>query len=146
MSSGVGVNPDCIKAFTDIKLGHKYRYVIYAISADLKEICVKSAAPPTASYDEFVQELLEAASEKQCRYGVYDAEYTLGSGQQRSKLVFVVWNPDTSPIKQKMIYSSSKDALKKAINFVAKDFQANDQEDLAWSNLLESVMRHEVAD
>ena len=54
-------------------------------------------------------------------------------------------NPDTSPVKQKMVYSSSKDALKKAINFVAKDFQANDQEDLAWSNLLESLIRLEVA-
>lgn len=45
-----------------------------------------------------------------------------------------------------MLYSSSKDALKKALNFVAKDFQANDASDLAYTNLLESLLKNEVAE
>jgi len=51
-------------------------------------------------------------------------------------------SPDTATIKQKMLYSSSKDALKKAFGEgIAKEIQANDHGDLAWSNVLEICMR-----
>lgn len=46
---------------------------------------------PAATYDEFVEELIEAENLQQCRYGVYDAEYELKDGQKRNKLVFFLW-------------------------------------------------------
>ena len=46
-SSGVGVHPDCGTAFNEIKLGHKYRYVMYRLSPDLKEIVVCNRALPS---------------------------------------------------------------------------------------------------
>ena len=51
-------------------------------------------------------------------------------------------SPDTATIKQKMLYSSSKDALKKAFGpGVAKEIQANDHGDLQWSSVLEICKR-----
>ena len=55
-ASGVGVNPECMKAFTDIKLGHKYRYIVYSISKDLREISVLNTAPP-CKYGPFLCEI-----------------------------------------------------------------------------------------
>ena len=46
-------------------------------------------------------------------------------------------SPDTVSIKQKMVYSSSKDALKKTFQGIGKEIQANDESDLAWTNVLE---------
>jgi hypothetical protein len=44
-----------------------------------------------ASYDSFVEEFKEAEEQRQCRYGVYDADYKLNDGQSRQKLVFFLW-------------------------------------------------------
>ena len=46
-SSGVTVKQECVAVFTDIKLGHKYRYVVYALTEDLKQIHVLKTAPPS---------------------------------------------------------------------------------------------------
>eukprot|EP00914_Ancora_sagittata_P010460 GHVO01020169.1.p1 GENE.GHVO01020169.1~~GHVO01020169.1.p1 ORF type:complete len:148 (+),score=20.83 GHVO01020169.1:95-538(+) len=143
MASGVSVNPECVELFNDIKLRHNYRYIVYALTDDLRQIRVLKTAPVTGTYDEFVEDLKEAEDKRECRYGVFDAEYELANGEKRSKLVFFLWSPDSSKIKQKMVYTSSKDALRKALVGVGKDLQANDHGDLAWSNVLEICMRTE---
>lgn len=145
MSSGVTVKPDCVPVFTEMKLGHKYRYIVYSLTDDLKQIQVLKTAPPTASYDSFVEEMKEAETNRQCRYAVYDAEYKLKDGQTRQKLVFFLWSPEGAAIKQKMIYTSSKDYLRKALVGVGKEVQACDYGDLDWENVLEILLRTEVA-
>jgi cofilin len=145
MSSGVTLKPDCVSVFTDMKLGHKYRYIIYALTDDLKQIQVLKTAPPTSTYDNFVEELKEAEDHRQCRYGVFDAEYKLKDGQTRQKLVFFLWSPEGAVIKQKMIYTSSKDYLKKALVGIGKEVQACDYGDLDWTSVLEILLRTEVA-
>ena len=44
-----------------------------------------------AKYEMFVQDLKEAEGLRQCRYGIYDAQYTLKDGQNRNKIVFFLW-------------------------------------------------------
>jgi len=55
MASGVSVNPECATAFNDIKLGHKFRYIIYALTEDLRQIRVLKTAPPGATFEQFVE-------------------------------------------------------------------------------------------
>ena len=43
-------------------------------------------------------------------------------------------SPDDSKIKQKMVYSSSKDALRKALVGVQVDIQANDISDIEYES------------
>ena len=54
-------------------------------------------------------------------------------------------SPEGAKIKQKMVYTSSKDYLKRALVGIAKEIQANDRDDLLWSNVLEVCMRGEAA-
>lgn len=44
-----------------------------------------------------------------------------------------------------MIYTSSKDALKKKLVGIAKEVQACDQDDLSWASVKEVLLRSEVA-
>ncbi|KAK2192466.1 hypothetical protein NP493_31g06019 [Ridgeia piscesae] len=142
MASGVSVKDECKQVFTDIKLGRKYRYVVYRLTDDLKEITVESTAGVEASYDDFVDQFKAAESSGQCRYGVFDAEYQTKDGNTKNKLVFFMWSPDGAKIKQKMVYSSSKDALKRALGEgIGKEVQANDHGDLDWSNVKEIISR-----
>ncbi len=39
-------------------------------------------------------------------------------------------SPDSGAVKLKMVYASTKDTLRKALNGIAKEIQANDAEDL----------------
>jgi len=145
MASGVSVNPECATAFNDIKLGHKFRYIIYALTEDLRQIRVLKTAPPDSTFDQFVDELKEAETERQCRYAIFDAIYKLKDGQNRTKLVFFLWSPEAATVKQKMVYTSSKDALKRALVGIGKEVQACDYGDLEWSSVLEVLLRTEVA-
>ena len=54
-------------------------------------------------------------------------------------------SPENATIKQKMLYTSSKDALKKTLVGVGKEFQACDYGDLEWSGILDTLLRMEVA-
>lgn len=145
MASGVSVKQECVTAFNDIKLGHKFRYLIYSLTPDLKEIHVLKTAPPSATFDNFVEEMKEAEDKRECRYAVFDAQFTLKDGQHRSKLVFFLWSPENATIKQKMVYTSSKDALKRSLVGIGKEVQACDYGDLAWDSVLEILLRTEVA-
>lgn len=145
MASGVAVKPECITIFNDIKLGHKFRYIVYSLTDDLTHIRVLKTAPLDASYDNFVEDFKEAEDQRQCRYGIFDAEYQLSDGQQRTKLVFFLWSPENATIKQKMVYTTSKDALKKCLRGIGTEVQANDYGDLAWTNVLDKLLRGEVA-
>lgn len=144
MASGVAVSDDCMSCHEEIKQGKKHRYAIFAVNKTLTEIEPIKTAPPECTYDDFVQELKDAEAEGQSRYGIFDCHFTLANGQQRQRLCMVFWNPDTAPVKQKMVYSSSKDAFKKKIKFTGKDYQANDYDDLKFENFLDFMKKHEV--
>ena len=49
-------------------------------------------------------------------------------------IVLCCRSPDDSKIKQKMVYSSSKDALRKALVGVQVDIQANDISDIEYDS------------
>ena len=42
----MGVQPECVNVFNEIKIGHKYRYIVYALTDDLREIQVLKTGPP----------------------------------------------------------------------------------------------------
>lgn len=144
MAFGVQVTDECKTAFTELKLGHKYRFIIYALSSDLKKIEVVHRAEPSQCYDDMVGMLKDAEQNGECRYAVFDAEYKKGD-QTLNKLLFLAWSPDNAKIKQKMVYASSKDALKRALGEgLGVEIQANDHGDLAWEScILEKINRND---
>jgi len=129
MASGVTVAQECKNQFDEIKKGKKHRYVIFYIE-DEKVIKVEAVGDRDASYDCFLGDLMKAG-EGECRYGLYDFEYEhqcqgTTESSKKQKLFLMSWCPDTARIKKKMLYSSSFDALKKALVGVHKYIQATD--------------------
>ncbi|KAM9918746.1 hypothetical protein OXX80_012884, partial [Metschnikowia pulcherrima] len=89
-------------------------------------------------YESFLAEL----PEDECKYAVYDFEYEIGGGEgKRTKIVFYTWSPDTAPVRSKMVYASSKDALRRALNGIAADIQGTDFSEVAYDSVLERVSR-----
>jgi len=131
MASGVTVTDACKQVFEKIKTKKDFRYVVFFIK-DEKFIDVESTGNRESTYEEFLDHLkiIGAGGEKECRYGLFDFEYThqcQGTQEgKKEKLFLMSWCPDDAKVKKKMLYSSSFDALKKALVGVAKYIQATD--------------------
>jgi cofilin len=165
----VSVHPDCINAFNELKLGKDIKWIIYKISDDYKEIVVEETSKE-ANFDVFREKLLNAKSNDRRgnegiggRYAVFDVEYELESGEgSRSKITFISWTPDDASqyvslwwgrgmdggfglicyVEQpRMMYSSSKEAIKRALNGLAADIQANDADDIEFENIKSRVSK-----
>ncbi|KIW09596.1 uncharacterized protein PV09_00465 [Verruconis gallopava] len=147
-ASGVSVHPDCISAFNDLKLGKNTKYIIYKISDDWKEIVVEETSE-NGDWDQFREKLLNAKSKDKKgkegiggRYAVFDVQYELETGEgTRNKITFISWVPDDAPQYPRMMYSSSKDALKRSLNGLAADIQANDADDIEFETILSRVSK-----
>jgi len=85
-----------------------------------------------ASFAEFTAQLPEA----ECRYAVYDFSYVGKEGVEKSKMFFISWVPDVAPVKKKMLYASSKESFRRALDGIQLEIQATDP-----SEIEESVLR-----
>jgi len=126
------VNPECIAEFNEFKLKNKNRYILFKLSDNLKEVVIEKKAPVDTPYSDFVAEL----PDQDCRYAVYNFEYDSGSDGHRAKIVFFIWAPDTAPTKKKMIYASTKDAIKKAFQGLSVEMQATDKAEADFEEVL----------
>ncbi|XP_063630621.1 LOW QUALITY PROTEIN: cofilin/actin-depolymerizing factor homolog [Cydia splendana] len=129
MASGVTVSDACKTTYEEIKKDKKHRYVVFYIR-DEKQIDVETIGERNAEYEQFLEHLQQGGT-GECRYGLFDFEYThqcqgTSEASKKQKLFLMSWCPDTAKVKKKMLYSSSFDALKKSLVGVQKYIQATD--------------------
>mmetsp|Transcript_28567 Transcript_28567/g.60042 ORF Transcript_28567/g.60042 Transcript_28567/m.60042 type:complete len:143 (+) Transcript_28567:86-514(+) len=139
MSTGVAVDDAVSSAFQKFKLGqdpYKLRYFIYKIE-NKKTIVIEKQGELSKTYDDFVEDL----PENDCRYGLIDIEFETADGRPTSKLVFISWNPDNSPVRSKMLYSGSKEALKSALIGVGIHVNACDHSELDFETAILPVVK-----
>ncbi|KAI8356754.1 hypothetical protein EDC96DRAFT_515353 [Choanephora cucurbitarum] len=136
MSSGVAVNDECIQLYEELKIRKKYKYIIFKLNDTNSEIIVEKSAE-TADYDDFLAQL--PADEP--RYAVYDFDYEKGGEGKRSKITFYAWVPDTSKVRHKMVYASSKDALRRNLVGIAIEVQGTDSSEVDYETVLDKANR-----
>jgi cofilin len=127
-ATGVVVDDEVASSFNSFKLqaaGFKLRYYVYKIE-NKKTIVIESSGERSKTYEDFCSCL----PENECRYGLIDLEFESDDGRPTSKLVFITWNPDIGKIRDKMLYSGSKEAIKAALSGVGIHINATDQAEL----------------
>jgi cofilin len=139
MASGIHIDEQCQHQFKEMKLGHKIPYIVYKISDDKKMVCVDKVAEAGENYSHLQAYLQEMKKIGKCRWAVADIQVKSKSGQDTNKLIYIQWNPDDAGIKEKMIYTSSNDALKRALGDGFKAHQANDDDELELSVIVEKL-------
>jgi cofilin len=129
--SGVACDDKCVEVFDEMKLRHTKRFITYKI-VDKKSIEIDAIGEKEKTYDDF----LAAMPENEPRYGVVDVSYNTDDGRPQEKIVFFLWSPDDGGVKDKMLYASSKDALRKKLQGVAREIQANDRSELSLEEVI----------
>ncbi|TGZ73252.1 hypothetical protein CRM22_001623 [Opisthorchis felineus] len=125
MASGIKCSESCIDAYNDLKFRKDCRYILFHIFDD-KEIRVCHKAERSATYDDFIRDLIAARAKGEARYAVFDYE---APGKLPS-LIFITWTPSDLDIRAKMIYAASKDAIKGKLVGLKNYLDAHDLEDL----------------
>merc|ERR1712098_419979 len=95
------------------------------------EITIESEGDSSKTYGDF----LAAVPENEPRYAVCDVKFETDDGRPQEKLVFFLWSPDSCGVRDKMLYASSKDALRKKLDGVHREIQANDRSELEYDEV-----------
>eukprot|EP01038_Epipyxis_sp_PR26KG_P006115 gene6115-8430_t len=124
MSTGVTVSDEITTIFTEFKKSsNPTRYMIMKIEGGSIVFQESSEDPSYASF-------ISLLPENESRYGLYKCAFTTNDGRPAEKIVSISWVPDTAPVKNKMIYAGSKDALSKVIVGVSVKINATDLSEL----------------
>ncbi|XP_073495062.1 cofilin-2 isoform X2 [Phyllobates terribilis] len=143
MASGVTVNDEVIKVFNEMKvrkaqsseeIKKRKKAVLFCLSSDKREIIVEEAKQILVgdignTVEDPYRTFVNLLPLDDCRYGLYDATYETKESKKED-LVFIFWAPDNAPLKSKMIYASSKDAIKKKFTGIKHEWQVNGMDDI----------------
>ncbi|GFS37904.1 actin depolymerizing factor 4 [Actinidia rufa] len=121
-ASGMAVHDDCKLKFLELKAKRTHRFIVFKIEEKQKQVVVEKVGEPTNSYEDFTASL----PADECRYAVYDYDFVTEENCQKSRIFFIAWSPDTSRVRSKMIYASSKDRFKRELDGIQVELQATD--------------------
>ncbi|PON90865.1 ADF/Cofilin/Destrin [Trema orientale] len=124
-ASGMAVSDECKLKFLELKTKRNYRFIVFKI--ENQEVVVEKLGSPGDTYEEFTDSL----PADECRYAVYDFDFTTDENCQKSKIFFVAWSPDTSKVRSKMVYASSKDRFKRELDGIQLELQATDPSEIS---------------
>merc|ERR1712135_273274 len=119
------VKDECLTAFEELQANQKYKFIIYRLSEDQTiEKFAKDVTNET-HWKTFYDYLQKIQKEKDCRFATYDFRYLTSEGSSRNKIAFLLFCPEDAHVKKRMLYASSKDALKlKLGKGIKEDIQA----------------------
>ncbi|KAI4349280.1 hypothetical protein L6164_009889 [Bauhinia variegata] len=121
-ASGMAVHDDCKLKFLELKAKRTYRFIVFKIEEKQKQVVVEKLGEPANGYNDFTASL----PADECRYAVYDFDFVTQENCQKSRIFFIAWSPDTSRVRSKMIYASSKDRFKRELDGIQIELQATD--------------------
>ncbi|KAJ3217906.1 Acyl-coenzyme A thioesterase 9, mitochondrial [Dinochytrium kinnereticum] len=140
-SSGVQVSNEVITLFEEMKLRRKYAFMVFKIQESLivPDLIYTTEQADIAGTDATFQAFVNQMPAEEGRYGVFDFEYDSGSDGIRNKLVFFLWAPDTSKIRSRMLYASSKLAIRQRLDGIHTEIQCTDSAELAYESVFEKL-------
>lgn len=84
-ASGMAVKDDCKLKFLELKAKRNHRFLIFKIVD--QQVTVDKMGGPNESYEDFTN----ALPRDECRYAVFDFDFTTDENVQKSKIFFIAW-------------------------------------------------------
>ncbi|WCJ36652.1 Actin-depolymerizing factor [Euphorbia peplus] len=125
-ASGMAVHDDCKLRFLELKAKRNHRFIVFKIEA--QQVVVEKVGSPDETYDDFTASL----PADECRYAVFDFDFTTAENCQKSKIFFIAWCPEIARVRMKMVYASSKDRFKRELDGIQVELQATDPSEMSF--------------
>ncbi|KAG6504895.1 hypothetical protein ZIOFF_037243 [Zingiber officinale] len=127
-ASGMAVHDDCKLKFLELKAKRNFRFIIFKIDERIQQVIVEKLGQPDESYNDFTSSF----PADECRYAVFDFDFITDENCQKSKIFFISWAPDSSKVRSKMLYASSKDRFKRELDGIQVELQATDPSEMSF--------------
>ncbi|GER46407.1 actin-depolymerizing factor [Striga asiatica] len=126
-ASGIAVDDECKLKFLELKAKRNYRYIVFKIDDKGKQVMVEKAGGSGETYQDFSDSL----PGDDCRYAVFDYDFTTEENCHKSKIYFIAWSPEIARVRTKMLYASSKDRFKRELDGIQVELQATDPSEMS---------------
>lgn len=135
MASGVAVNDKCISAVKGLVKERKYRGTVFKINDDMTEVQLDKTLSPGGKFPESDWKEVETYLPKEdCRYIVYDFTFE-HQGTVKNRVLFILWSPEGSKVRSKMIYAASQEGFVNKLEGVQRQLQITDEDDLGYNDI-----------
>lgn len=129
MSTGIPCSDEVSVRFEEMKIRKACTFLVMQIVDNVVQVVEESQdTGVNGGVQPFVAYINEHMDE--CLYAVVDVEFTTGDDRPTSKLVFVSWIPDTTPVRAKMKYSGTKDVVLANLSGAAIKLNATDMSEI----------------
>lgn len=81
----MAVDDECKLKFVELKAKRNYRFIVFKIES--QDVVVEKLGSPEETYDDFAASL----PPDECRYAVFDFDFTTNENCQKSKIFFIAW-------------------------------------------------------
>ncbi|XP_030628165.1 non-muscle cofilin 1-like [Chanos chanos] len=139
-ASGIQISDEVVKGFQEIRTRHqgsdpneRYKLLVFRVSDDEKFIIVDQEVSlkmkDLKDSEDIFKSIVNVFPTNECRYALYDCTYE-NKESVKEDLVFIMWAPETAPLKSKMVYASSKGSLRSKLQGLKIEWQVNDLSDI----------------
>nr|ACI68965.1 Cofilin-2 [Salmo salar] len=153
MSSGVECDDDVANIYKEFKMmgksSVKKRAIMFKFNEDFTRIIhdknedfitLMGTTPDmthTAEYHAFLSKL----PVNDCRYIIYDVEGQRNDGCPTSGISLLCWVPEQTSVRKKMVFASSKDALKNKLQGIKLKVHVESLDDNGWDEMQDRLKK-----
>ncbi|XP_019165597.1 PREDICTED: actin-depolymerizing factor 5 [Ipomoea nil] len=134
-TTGMWVTDECKNSFMEMKWKKVHRYIVFKIDEKSRLVTVDKVGGAGESYDDLAASL----PKDDCRYAVFDFDFVTVDNCRKSKIFFIAWSPAESRIRAKILYATSKDGLRRALDGIHYEVQATDPTEMGMDVIQERV-------
>lgn len=81
------MDDECKLKFLELKAKRIYRFIVFKIEEKIQQVTIEKLGSPDETYDDFTASL----PADECRYAVFDFDFTTDENCQKSKIFFIAW-------------------------------------------------------
>jgi cofilin len=83
----MAVHDECKLKFLELKAKRNHRFIVFKIEEKIQQVVVEKVGNPDETYDDFTASM----PADECRYAVFDFDFTTTENVQKSKIFFIAW-------------------------------------------------------
>ncbi|XP_010548091.1 PREDICTED: actin-depolymerizing factor 5 [Tarenaya hassleriana] len=127
-TTGMWVAEESKRSFMEMKWKKVHRYIVFKIDEISRLVTVDKVGGAGESYDDLTASL----PEDDCRFAVFDFDFVTADNCRKSKIFFIAWAPAASRIRAKMLYATSKEAVRRVLEGIHYEVQATDPTEMGF--------------
>eukprot|EP00244_Chara_vulgaris_P015115 TRINITY_DN9989_c0_g1_i1.p1 TRINITY_DN9989_c0_g1~~TRINITY_DN9989_c0_g1_i1.p1 ORF type:complete len:140 (-),score=25.21 TRINITY_DN9989_c0_g1_i1:65-484(-) len=126
LASAYKVEKECKLRFQELQLKKEFPYITYKIDRRAKTVIVDKLGGEGDGFED----LVAALPENESRYAVYDYDYITTDNCEKSKIIFIFWSPEKTPVRTRMVYALTRNQVREELDGVQIELQATDVSEL----------------